>query len=98
MTLANVVEPLLVEEEGALVMRGEFVHLGHGQRIDGAGFHTVPAEHTLRDVDVKLCRVPLQGAGWVLRTDHLNTTGRTGGLTEIAAHAAFAPIVIAQQR
>src|SRR5206468_6299483 len=95
--LPDLVEPLLVEDELALVGSGILVHLGHCQRVDRAGLDAVPAEDALRDVDVELGRVPGQGALRVVGAHHLDAAGRAGRLAEVAAHATLRAVVVAQE-
>ena len=94
--LADVVQPLFVEEQRPLIMRGKLVHLGHGQRVHRAGFHAVPAKDALGDVDVKFTRIALKRPFDVFATDDLDAAGWAGGFAQITAHATFLPVVIAQ--
>ena len=72
MAFADFIEPRLVKEEGPLVVRRVFVHLGHRQGVHGTGFHAIAAEDAFGDVDVKFLRVPLQWERAILFADHLD--------------------------
>jgi len=76
-------------------MRRELIHLGHGKSIDGAGFDTISAEHTLGDINVKFCGIPLKGKGFIFFTNDLNTSRGTGDFTEITPYASFLAVLIA---
>src|SRR2546428_2990872 len=95
--LPDRVEPLLVEDELALVGGGVLVHLGHRQRVDRAGLDAIAAKDALGDVDVELGRVPGQGEFRIFGAHHLDAAGRTGHLAEVAAHAALRAVVVAQE-
>jgi hypothetical protein len=97
MTLADVVEPLLVEKEGAFVVGGVLLHFGHRERVDRAGFDAVSAKDALGDIDVELARVSLKRTGLVFFAHDFDAVRGTGCFTEIAADAAFTPVVVPKE-
>src|ERR1700752_699063 len=54
MTLADFVQPLLVEQQGAFIVRQKPVSLRHGQCVDGTSLDTIAAKDAFRNVDIKL--------------------------------------------
>ena len=54
MTLTDVVEPLFIEQQGALVVGGILIHFGHRECVDRASLDTISTKDAFGDVDVKL--------------------------------------------
>src|SRR5512147_1504597 len=95
MSFSDFVQPFLIEQQGALIVGRELVHLCHRQCVDRTSLDTVAAKDAFRNVDVKLAGESLQRTLRIFRADDLDTARRTSGLTEVTADTAFPMIVIA---
>ncbi len=95
MPLADVVQSLLIEQQGTFIVGGELIHLRHGQCINGTGLDTVATKDAFRNVDVKLACESLQRTRRVFRANDLDTARWTGGFTEVTADTPFLVIVVA---
>ena len=94
MALADFVQPLLVEQQGAFIVSRELVHLRHSQCVDGTSLDTIAAKDAFRNVDIKLAGESLQRTLRIFRTDDLNAAGWACGFAEVAADTSFLVIVI----
>ena len=95
MALADFVQPLLIEQQGAFIVGRELVYFRHRQCVDGTSLDAVAAKYAFRNVDVKLAGISLQRTLRIFRADDLDTARRTSSLTEVATDTAFTMIVIA---
>ena len=68
------VEPFFVEEEGALVVGGIFIHLRHRQRVDRTGFDAISAKDAFGDVDIEFAGKSLQRSFGILLAEDLDAT------------------------
>ena len=93
--LADFVQPLLVEQQGAFIMGRELIHLRHSQCVDGTSLDTVAAKDAFRNVDVKLAGESLQRTLRIFRADDLDAAGWAGGFAEVTANTTFLVIFVA---
>src|SRR5690349_14537301 len=97
MAFADVVQPLLIEQQRPFVMGRIFVHFRHRQGIDRTRFDAIAAKYALRNIDIKFAGKSLQWEGLIFGTNDLDAMGGTGRFTEITPHAPLLSIVISQQ-